>query len=58
MAQDRLTMTFLFCQPYDIIIWAGHSNARPSPFNKSMPRLFSYLFSNSRELEHEDNNIK
>jgi len=23
MAQDRLTMTFLFCRPYDIIIWAG-----------------------------------
>jgi len=25
MAQDRLTMTFLFCRPYDIIIWAGHA---------------------------------
>lgn len=23
MAQNRLTMTFLFCSPYDIIIWAG-----------------------------------
>ncbi len=26
MAQDRLTMTFLFCRPYDIIIWAGQSD--------------------------------
>jgi len=23
MAQKSLTMTFLFCPPYDIIIWAG-----------------------------------
>ena len=25
MAQNRLTMTFLFCPPYDIIIWAGQA---------------------------------
>jgi len=23
MTQNELTMTFLFCQHYDIIIWAG-----------------------------------
>ena len=26
MAQNRLTMTFLFCPPYDIIILAGQEN--------------------------------
>ena len=25
MTQNRLTMTFLFCPCYDIIIWAGHN---------------------------------
>lgn len=27
MAQDRLTMTFLLCPPYDIITWAGQPQA-------------------------------
>jgi len=27
MAQNRLTMTFLFCPYYDIIIWAGHETS-------------------------------
>ena len=31
MAQNRLTMTFLFCPPYDIIIWAGQDlHSQPS----------------------------
>jgi len=31
MAQNRLTMTFLFCPPYDIIILAGQGVVDMSP---------------------------
>ena len=43
MAQNLLTMTFLFCPPYDIITWAGHeafniSDPKPRHIHKASVR--------------------
>jgi len=40
MAQDRLTMTFLFCRPYDIIIWAGQQRQGTCQQKCSMWNIF------------------